>query len=208
MSDPVTTTIILAVTILFASIAIGLGIFLGLRERNNKKTSKPISKKYKAETVVHEVYPDGNPKIASISNVEGLKEIMSDVNGDGFQTISVDGVEYIVYEEQKVIEFYNKKGNRVTMQIKIDGIGNQQRDVNWIKISKDMSKYDHHIFYVKHNREDLRLFDEFLQKQLYGGEFQEECMKFQDTMLEIARFNELLASRKVRKRNGRYVQVY
>lgn len=208
MSDVMLNIIIFACLFLIACIIIAFGVYFGLKARFAKSESKEKPQKYRAEEVVHERYPNGNPKVTSISNVEGLKEIMSNDNGDGFNTVLVDEVEYIIYEEQRSIVFFNKKGNKKLIEVAVTGYANRQREVNWIRVFGENAPKEGFIFYMKHNIQDREAFKKLMDKHLYGGELQEAMLKLQDTMVEIARFNELLASGKVRKRGGRYYQMY
>jgi hypothetical protein len=205
------TVIAFSCVIFIAGIIIALGIFFGLRARLSKESDNPVgthSQKYQAKEVIHEVYPNGNVAVSSISNVEGLKHLMSDDNGEGFETIMVDDIEYIIYEELKTIDFYNKNGTQRLMQVKVDGYGNRQREINWIRVFMKGAPKEGYRFFVKHNAQDRQAFKKLLDEHLYGGELQEVALKFQDTCVEMARFNELIVSGKVRKRNGRYYQMY
>jgi hypothetical protein len=99
---------------------------------------------------------------------------------------------------------YDKKKNPAIC-FKVDGYMNAQRSINYIKVSNHVDKADGVIFYVKHNPADFALFQQWLDSQMYGGDYAREALRFKDLMAEIGKFNQLLASRKLRWKTGKYV---
>jgi hypothetical protein len=191
----VTTIASLLGGILLATI--GFALYFGFKARGKKTSTKP-------KFVSANDKPEESKKA---SHTQASKAEIVDTNfkriDDVFGEVTVDGIRYQTFDAGEVL-IYDKK-NRPVISFKIDGYGNSQRTINWIKVSEHVDEIDGVIFYVKHNHQDFALFSNWLQQQMYGGDYAREALHFKDLMEEIGKFNQLLASRKLRKGTGQYV---
>lgn len=170
--------------------------------RKLKNPTQPKKSSAPTFTSATQAQQEKNTTTFTPASVEIITDTFRKID-DVFGEITVNGIVYTTFDAGEVL-IYDKKQNPV-VSFKVDGYGNEQRTINWIKVSKNVDKINGVIFYVKHNQNDFTLFNNWLNEQLYGGEYVREALKFQDLMEEIGKFNQLLASRKVRKGTGKYV---
>jgi hypothetical protein len=173
---------------------IGFALYLGLKSRGGKSGTSPMftSGKEKAEGTASYT-PASEVELAD--SFRWIDEVLGEVTVDGIQYRTFDAGEVYIYDKKK----------KPVIAFKVDGYMNAQRAINYIKISNDVEKEDGVIFYVKHNPQDFQLFQQWLDKQMYGGDYAREALYFKDLMAEIGKFNQLLASRKLRWKSGRYI---
>lgn len=170
----------------------GYALYLGFKARASRSTSQPKFTSAKESNHKAEYTPASEAEIVGFQRID---EVLGKV--------TVDGVPYRTFDAGEVL-IYDKK-NRPVIAFKVDGYGNDQRSINYIKVSEHIDKVNGVIFYVKHNPADLQLFTDWLNQQMYGGDYAREALHFKDLMTEVAKFNQLLASRKLRKTTGKYV---
>lgn len=189
-----TSDVLFIIAGILASVA-SFAMYLGFKARASKSRSKtkPKFTSAKEGTSKAEYTPASQAEL-----VNAFKRI-----DEVFGEVTVDGIQYRTFDAGEVL-IYDKK-NRPVIAFKVDGYGNDQRSINYVKVSEHIDKVNGVIFYVKHNPADHQLFSDWLNQQMYGGDYAREALHFKDLMTEIGKFNQLLASRKLRKTTGKYV---
>jgi len=120
-----------------------------------------------------------------------------------FGTLIRDGEEYTTFNSGEVT--ISTADGVPVIAFTITGDVHRQREINRIRVSDDLSKYDGTVYYVRHNTQDLQNFTQWLDSQLYGGTYHDEALHFKDLMQEMAMFNQMIASRTIRYRGGQYL---
>lgn len=185
-----TTTILVTIIICLTVIATP-AVYLGFKERLKKQ--EPT---FGRPDIIDAPEKKSKSKLKEVDDSWKRIDVV-------FGKVTVDDIEYTTFDAGEVL-LYDRKDKPV-IAFKVDGYGNEQRTINYIRVSDDVKTKDGVIYYVKHSQQDYKLFMQWLDTQLYGGELAKEALAFKDCMEEIAKFNQLLASRKLRKSGGRYI---
>lgn len=168
-------------------------IYLGFKSRTrNGKTKEP---RFGAPSQATDTTPEFTPA-SQAELVDDAFQRIDDVLGH----ITVDGIKYRTFDAGEVLIY--DKNDRPVIAFKVDGYMNAQRTINYVKVSNHVEKVNGVIFHVKHNPADHQLFSDWLNQQMYGGDYAREALYFKDLMTEIGKFNQLLASRKVGYKAG------
>ena len=194
MNEAIVITIIIALTIIATP-----AIHFGLKARTKKEeNNSPTFGKPEPIPNQNGSAPTFTPasQVGNQSNWERIDVV--------FGKVTVDGTEYTTYDAGEVY-IHDKDGKKV-IAFKVDGYGNEERTINYVRISEDLDKVNGVIYYIKHHAPtDYPLLEQWLNSQMYGGKYSREALEYKDCMVEIAKFNQLLASRKLRKSLGSYV---
>lgn len=184
----------LLIVVLFA-------VYAGIRDRFKKGTQKP-SKAPKFHAHGHIEEPE-QPIERESEVAEPMLEQTFRKLDKVFGLLTRDGEEYQTFNSGEVT--ISTADGVPVIAFTITGDVHRQREINRIRVSDDLSKYDGTVYYVRHNTQDLQNFTQWLNSQLYGGTYHDEALHFQDLMQEIATFNGMIASRTIRYRGGQYL---
>lgn len=194
--------------IIFAFALVGIpATHFGLKARKHKLMSatEPVF------TAPQSQSKSGAPQFTSASQLRDMSTVVTSPSNSEWKrldvvlgVITIDDIEYTTYEAGEVCIF-DKQG-RAVIAFKVDGYSNDQRSINYIRVSEDIDKKDGVIYYVKYNANDAELFNEWLNDQLYGkGQYMKEAQTFREQMEKVAVFNNLLSTKTLRFRGGRFV---
>ena len=198
-----TANIIVAIIFAFALVGIP-AVHFGLKARKHKSMSIANEPRFTS--------PESTtPQFTSASKLRDMSTNVANTPADNkwkrlddvLGTITIDDIDYTTYEAGEVC-IHDKHG-RAVIAFKVDGYSNDQRTINYIRVSEDIDKKDGVIYYVKYNANDAELFNQWLNDQLYGkGVYTKEAQCFRECMEKVAVFNNLLATKTLRYRGGTF----
>lgn len=187
----------LLIVILFA-------VYVGIRDRFAKGDSKKSNRKPKFHAHGHIEEPE-QPIERESEHVHAEPAFQQTFRklDKVFGLLTRDGEEYQTFNSGEVT--ISTASGVPVLAFTIVGDVHRQREINRIRISDDLRKYDGTVYYVRHNRQDLQNFTQWLDSQLYGGTYHDEALFFKDLMKDMDTFNQMLATRTIRYRGGQYL---